>query len=291
MDQRERFERVQNQLEMLAAPYLGGRRQWYDSDTEAFLNSTLYKRSNCDEYLENGDVDGCLDEEIQELFEDYVPKVFALIDPELQSSAYDAGMRDAEIKLFSYFKYVYDCDAEEAINRFYADISNSRPTVYNISMDNGEITPAIFSLLDRCTETDRWQIAQSSALGERLSAGATLSEAGEDELGCDVAIYGSDDLIAAVNNGVVADSETCEQFKKFEDALIGSASVSDYDDTQTTLGNLGYEGSEMFAALATIAKSPLIKECLENGTIDSRSALENVLNSRETSAVVTKRQL
>jgi len=80
-----------------------------------------------------------------------------------------------------------------------------------------------------------------------------------------------------------------EQFAaycEFEDTCEEAGLASyEFDRAKTVLEVIGYAGAELFEKLAGVAKSPIVKQCLENGVISTRKELESVLSSTSKSAV------
>ncbi|MBV5337381.1 MAG: hypothetical protein J0653_05345 [Deltaproteobacteria bacterium] len=188
---------------------------------------------------------------------------------------YETSLTESALELFSNFSEIleYDlgCTKAHALKIFAFDLYTSSPTLFKDGNVNlGEIDSNILALVNQCSMTELRKIARvdrvenTATISEKLMAANMLLEGGngiahvEDVI--ELVVNGSNELIVAINTGNI----NAELIKTLEG------------------GEFEYDGDEISETLESIASnSNCASICgyIENGLINSRDNLEEVVQS------------
>ena len=281
LDIEDRFDKVHNQFAMHAESYVAGYRQWTSSDSRELISSYSDNVLSGDQFWADYDNcdEACLYEFVSEVFEDHKSDYFVFAtEPALQRAAYDAGLTDSGCKLFSSLlkgiEANYGCCPEEATKLFASDYFNSSPSVNLGDLRCCTIDTMVFELVDRCSSSELELVTKPGkdmSICERLAAGATIFENGDEAAGVSVAVYGSEDLLCTINNFDLPEKLTT---------------------IFSVLGGLGYYGEALAVVIEKIRIHPQVDKIIsgvKNGSICSASDLDFLLTAAYVDSVKLRR--
>lgn len=189
------------------------------------------------------------------------------------TTAYETSLTESALELFSNFsdilEYDLGCSKEHALKTFAYDLYTSSPTLFvDGNVNGGEIDPKIIDLVNQCSMSELRKIARvdraevTSTISEKLMAANILVEAGNRAVNVEdvieLIVNGSDSLIVAINSGNI-NADLIETLER---------------------GDFEYDADEISDVLESIASHP---ECarlcgyIENGTINSRDSLDDLM--------------
>jgi hypothetical protein len=117
---------------------------------------------------------------------------------------------------------------------------------------------------------------EKQAKAELLSLCTRIS--GEYSLGFNQDLENTYQLKTDYDDNALPDDQF-EAYCKFEEACEESEyQPMAFHEVKNGLKAMGYDGVELYETLARIVTAPVIKQCIENGTIVGREDLEAVLN-------------